>query len=159
MTQEAHLNEGVVALEMGLRGMPAAAEELMVQRDIDLAAETGGHVHIAHVSTAGSVERIKAAKEMGLPVTAEATPHHLTLTEDLVLQKGTMAKVNPPLRTAEDVQAVIQVSTRASSMPLRPTMRRTLPRTKTAPSNKRPSASAGSKRRSPAWREWSSRAR
>ncbi len=107
MTQEAHLNEGVVALEMGLRGMPAAAEELMVQRDIALAEETGGHVHIAHVSTAGSVDLIRAAKEKGLPVTAEATPHHLTLTENLVLEQGTMAKVNPPLRTQADVDALV----------------------------------------------------
>jgi dihydroorotase len=102
MTQGGQVDEGIISLEMGLRGMPASAEELMVKRDLDLAKETGGHVHIAHVSTAGSVELIRDAKEQGIPVTAEVTPHHLTLTDEAVIKYGTMAKVNPPLRTKQD---------------------------------------------------------
>jgi dihydroorotase len=102
------INEGVVSLEMGLRGIPAAAEENMVKRDLDLAAETGGHIHIAHVSTEGSVDLIRAAKEAGVPVTAEVTPHHLTLTEQDVLKYGTRAKVNPPLRTPRDTLALLR---------------------------------------------------
>jgi len=108
LTQGGQMNEGVTALEMGLRGMPAAAEELIVKRDIDLARETGGHIHIAHVSTAGSVELIRAAKEDGVHVTAEVTPHHLTLTEEDVLKYGTLAKVNPPLRTKTDTIALLR---------------------------------------------------
>jgi dihydroorotase len=102
------VNEGVVALEMGLRGMPTAAEENIVRRDIELAKETGGHVHIAHVSTEGSVDLIRAAKEAGVHVTAEVTPHHLTLTEEDVLRYGTLAKVNPPLRTQRDAIALLR---------------------------------------------------
>jgi len=108
LTQGGQINEGVVSLEMGLRGMPAAAEELIVKRDIDLAKETGGHVHIAHVSTEGSVDLIRAAKEEGVHVTAEVTPHHLTLTEEDVLKYGTLAKVNPPLRTKRDNIALLR---------------------------------------------------
>ncbi len=108
MTQEGQVNEGAVARDLGLRGIPPQAEELIVKRDLDLARETGGHVHIAHVSTARSVEMIRAAKETRVPVTAEATPHHLTLTEETVREAGTMAKVNPPLRTAADVRALVQ---------------------------------------------------
>ena len=107
MTQEGQMNEGVVALELGLRGIPAAAEELIVKRDIDLVRETGGHIHIAHVSTAGSVDLIRQAKEEGLLVTAEVTPHHLTLTEEAVLGYNTNAKVNPPLRTKRDTRALL----------------------------------------------------
>jgi dihydroorotase len=109
MTQEAHLNEGAVAREMGLRGMPAEAEERIVARDIDLLREVGGgHLHIAHVSTEGSADLIRAAKEEGLYVTAEVTPHHLTLTEEDVLKYGTLAKVNPPLRTKRDTIALLR---------------------------------------------------
>ncbi len=108
LTKDGQVNEGVVSLEMGLKGIPAAAEEQMVKRDIDLAKETGGHVHIAHVSTAGSVNLIRAAKEDGVHVTAEVTPHHLTLTEDDVLKYGTLAKVNPPLRTKRDTIALLR---------------------------------------------------
>ena len=108
LTQGGQVNEGVVSLEMGLRGMPAAAEELMVKRDITLAKEIGGHIHIAHVSTEGSVELIRAAKEEGVHVTAEVTPHHLTLTEENVLKYGTLAKVNPPLRTKRDAIALLR---------------------------------------------------
>jgi dihydroorotase len=108
MTLGGQMNEGIVAQEMGLRGMPASAEELMIKRDIDLARETGGHIHIAHVSTAIGVDLIRAAKEEGIHVTAEVTPHHLTLTEEDVKKYGTLAKVNPPLRTKEDTIALLR---------------------------------------------------
>src|SRR4030043_769672 len=88
--------------------MPAAAEEQIIKRDIDLAKETGGHVHIAHVSTEGAVDLIRAAKEEGVHVTAEVTPHHLTLTEEDVLKYGTLAKVSPPLRTKRDNVALLR---------------------------------------------------
>ncbi|MBC7107044.1 MAG: dihydroorotase, partial [Firmicutes bacterium] len=100
------MNEGRTAYLLGLPGMPAAAEELMVAREILLAELTGCPVHIAHVSTAGAVRLIRDAKARGLPVTAEATPHHFTLTEEAVEGYDTRAKVNPPLRTAADVAAV-----------------------------------------------------
>jgi dihydroorotase len=108
LTRGGQINEGVVSLETGLRGIPAAAEELIVKRDLDLAKETGGHVHIAHVSTEGSVDLIRSAKEDGIRVTAEVTPHHLTLTEEAVLKHGTLAKVNPPLRTKRDTIALLR---------------------------------------------------
>jgi dihydroorotase len=108
LTKGGQVNEGAVALETGLRGIPAAAEENIVRRDLDLARETGGHVHIAHVSTAGSTDLIRAAKEDGVRVTAEVTPHHLTLTEEEVLKCGTLAKVNPPLRTKRDTIALLR---------------------------------------------------
>jgi dihydroorotase len=108
MTQGGQVDEGVVSLKTGLRGMPAAAEEMMVKRDLDLAKETGGHIHIAHVSTAGSAELIREAKEQGVSVTAEVTPHHLTLTGEDVVKYGTLAKVNPPLRTKQDTIALLR---------------------------------------------------
>jgi len=108
LAKDGQVNEGVVSLEMGLRGIPAKAEEAMVKRDLDLAKETGGHIHIAHVSTAGSVDLIRAAKEDGVHVTAEVTPHHLTLTEEDVIKYGTLAKVNPPLRTKKDTIALLR---------------------------------------------------
>jgi len=80
----------------------------MVRRDIELAKATGGRLHVAHVTTAGSVELIRRAKEQGVSVTAEATPHHLTLSEEAVATYGTNAKVNPPLRTEEDVSALVR---------------------------------------------------
>jgi len=79
MTKGGQVDEGIVSIEMGLRGMPAAAEEMMVKRDLELAKEIGGHIHIAHVSTAGSAELIREAKENGVPVTAEVTPTTLPL--------------------------------------------------------------------------------
>jgi dihydroorotase len=102
------MNEGRISARLGLRGIPAAAEETMVARDIDLAEATGGRVHIAHVSTAGSADLIRRAKDKGIPITAEVTPHHLTLTEERVTGRDTNAKVNPPLRTANDVEALIE---------------------------------------------------
>ena len=102
------VNEGVISARLGLTGMPAAAEEKMVARDLELAEQTGARVHIAHVSTAGSVGLIRRAREKGVAVTAEVTPHHLTLTEEEVVRCGNAAKVNPPLRTVKDIQALIQ---------------------------------------------------
>jgi dihydroorotase len=106
-SQDRVMNEGSLATKLGLKGMPACAEESMVARDIRLARLSGGRLHIAHVSTAGSVKLIRGAKEEGISITAEVTPHHLTLTEEKVVGYNTNAKVNPPLRTAEDVEALI----------------------------------------------------
>ena len=100
------MNEGLVSARLGLKGIPSEAEEIMVIRDILLARRTGGHVHLCHMSTRGSVELIRWGKERGIRVTAEACPHHLSLTEDAVDGYNTNAKMNPPLRTAEDVEAV-----------------------------------------------------
>jgi dihydroorotase len=108
------MNEGRISTQLGLKGIPAAAEEAMVTRDLTLAKQTKARIHIAHVSTKGSVELIRRAKEEGISVTAEVTPHHLTLTEESITGKAsnepfdTNAKVNPPLRTKEDVQALIE---------------------------------------------------
>lgn len=102
------MNEGYVSTLLGLPGIPRSAEEVMVARDVILAKETGAPVHIAHVSTKGSVEIIRRAKVEGIPVTCEVAPHHLVLTEDAVMGYNTSAKVNPPLRTEEDVQALIE---------------------------------------------------
>jgi dihydroorotase len=102
------VNEGIISARLGVRGIPAAAEESMVARDLELAEQTGGWVHIAHVTTEGSVELIRRAREKGTRVTAEVTPHHLTLTEEAVERCGTSAKVNPPLRTRRDIEALIQ---------------------------------------------------
>jgi len=108
LTEGGQMNEGVISTKLGLRGIPSAAEEIMVARDLALAELTGGRLHIAHVSTEGSVELIRRAKEKGIKVTAEVTPHHLTLTEERVIGYDTKAKVNPPLRTKQDVKALIQ---------------------------------------------------
>jgi len=108
LAQGGQVNEGIIATRLGLQGIPVAAEESIVARDILLAELTGAKLHIAHVSTRGSVELIRQAKQRGIRVTAEVTPHHLTLTEEKVLGYDTSAKVNPPLRTAEDVKALIK---------------------------------------------------
>ena len=100
------MNEGMMSARLGLRGIPSEAEEIMVIRDILLARRTGGHVHLAHMNTAGSVELIRWGKERGINVTAEVTPHHLTLTEAAVGDYDTSAKMNPPLRTEADVEAL-----------------------------------------------------
>jgi dihydroorotase len=100
------MNEGYVSSKIGLRGIPSVAEELMAARDIMLAEYTGGRVHIAHVSTAGTVELIRRAKKAGIQATAEATPHHFTLTDDLLESYDTHLKVNPPIRTRRDVEAI-----------------------------------------------------
>ncbi|MGH7657921.1 MAG: dihydroorotase, partial [Gemmatimonadales bacterium] len=100
------MHEGIVSARLGLKGIPAAAEEIMVARDIILAELTSGHVHLCHMSTRGSVELIRRAKEMGLRVTAEATPHHFTLTHERCAEYDTNAKMNPPLREEADRQAI-----------------------------------------------------
>lgn len=100
------MNEGPTALRLGLRGIPNAAEDVMIARDIVLARLTGGRVHIAHLSTRGAVALVRQAKAEGLPITAEAAPHHFTLTEESVEGYNTNAKMAPPLRLAEDVDAV-----------------------------------------------------
>ena len=107
------MNAGETARRLALPGLPAAAEEAMIARDIALLAEEGGRIHIAHASTAGAVELVRRARARGLAVSAEATPHHLTLTDDLAARPwdgrpyDTRTKVNPPLRTRADVDAVI----------------------------------------------------
>jgi dihydroorotase len=108
LSEGGQMNEGALAVKLKLPGIPAAAEEIMVARDLALAQLTGGHLHIAHVSTAGSVDLIRHAKEKGVKVTAEVTPHHLTLTEKEVKGYNTNAKVSPPLRTKVDNLVLIQ---------------------------------------------------
>lgn len=100
------MNEGLVSARLGLKGIPDEAEEIMVIRDILLARLTRGHVHLAHMSTKGSVELIRWGKDRGINVTAEVCPHHLSLTEDAVEGYNTNAKMNPPLRTTEDVETL-----------------------------------------------------
>ena len=100
------MHEGIVSTRMGLPGIPSAAEEVMVARDVILAELTSGHVHLCHMSTRGSVELIRRAKEKGISVTAEATPHHFALTHERCEGYDTNAKMNPPLREAEDREAI-----------------------------------------------------
>jgi len=102
------MNEGAISTELGLRGISRAAEDVMTGRDLLLAELTGGRLHIAHVSTAGSVRMIREAKSRGVKVTAETCPHYFTLTDEAVRGYNTMAKMNPPLRTAADVAAIKQ---------------------------------------------------
>ena len=99
-------HEGVVATELGLQGIPSAAEDVMVARNIELAELTGSRLHVAHVSTVGSVRMVREAKSRGLRVTAEACPHHFILTEEAIREYNTNAKMNPPLRTRKDVEAI-----------------------------------------------------
>ncbi len=106
LTDGAQMNEGELAGLLGLRGWPSVAEEAVIARDILLAAHVGSHVHVCHVSTRGAVEIVRLAKARGMPVTAEVTPHHLLLTEELASTYDPRYKVNPPLRTADDVAAL-----------------------------------------------------
>jgi len=108
LTEGAQLNEGEVASRLGLPGWPAAAEEAIIARDCLLAAHVGSRLHVCHVSTAGSVEIIRWAKSKGWQVTAEVTPHHLLLTDDLAVGYDPVFKVNPPLRTRADIDALRQ---------------------------------------------------
>jgi dihydroorotase len=106
LTEGAQMNEGAVSGELGLTGWPAVAEESIIARDVLLAAHVGSRVHICHLSTAGSVEIVRWAKSKGWDVTAEVTPHHLLLTDELVRTYNPVYKVNPPLRTEADVLAL-----------------------------------------------------
>ncbi|MDO4241581.1 MAG: dihydroorotase [Microbacteriaceae bacterium] len=108
LTEGAQMNEGPLASELGLTGWPAVAEESIIARDALLAEHIGARLHICHLSTAGSVEVVRQAKERGVQVTAEVTPHHLLLTEDLLRDYDARFKVNPPLRRESDVQALRQ---------------------------------------------------
>ena len=106
LTVDAQMNEGAISAKLGLKGWPAMAEESIIARDVLLAEHTGGRLHICHLSTAGSVEVVRWAKSRGVNVTAEVTPHHLLLTEDLLEGYDTRYKVNPPLRKQSDVLAL-----------------------------------------------------
>ncbi len=102
------INEGEISKKLGVKGVPASAEEIMISRDIILAEETGRAIHIAHVSTAAGVRMVRDAKSRGVKVTAETCPHYFALTEEAVLQKGVNAKMSPPLRLESDRKAVIE---------------------------------------------------
>ena len=108
LTDGGCMNEGMVSTELGMPGIPDASEEVMVARNLALADLTGVHVHLAHLSTARSVELVRHAKGQGLPVSAEVCPHHFSITEEAVRCYNSNAKMNPPLRTDEDVQALKQ---------------------------------------------------
>ena len=106
LTEGAQMHEGLVSAELGLTGWPAVAEESIIARDVLLAQHVGSRLHVCHLSTAGSVDIVRWAKQRGIAVTAEVTPHHLLLTDENVRQFDAVFKVNPPLRTAADVEAV-----------------------------------------------------
>jgi dihydroorotase len=106
LTEDAQMNEGELSSRLGLAGWPSVAEEAVIARDVLLAAHVGSRLHVCHVSTAGSVAIIRQAKRAGINVTAEVTPHHLFLTEELAVTYDPVFKVNPPLRTAVDVEAL-----------------------------------------------------
>ena len=106
LTEDAQMNEGTMSGALGLRGWPAVAEEAIIARDVLLTEHVGSRLHVCHVSTAGSVDLIRWAKARGIDVTAEVTPHHLLLTDELVATYDPVYKVNPPLRTADDVRAL-----------------------------------------------------
>lgn len=107
MVEGRAVNEGSVSRQLWLEGRPAIAEEIMVMRDAMLAEETGAHVHICHISTAKSVDIIRRMKKRGVAITCETCPQYFTLTEDEILTQGSMARVNPPLRTAKDIKGII----------------------------------------------------
>lgn len=106
LTQGGSMNEGVVSTELGLKGMPTEAEDIMVHRDICLLPKTGGRLHVAHISSGGSVDLIRQAKAKGLPVTCEVAPHHFTLTHDACRGYDTNAKMSPPLRAQSDLEMI-----------------------------------------------------
>jgi dihydroorotase len=108
LTRDAVMNEGETSAALSVRGMPRLAEDSIVERDIRASEKTGGHAHIAHLSTAGALDLVRRAKRGGIPVTCEVAPHHFTLFEESVKQYGTNAKMKPPLRTFEDVQALLE---------------------------------------------------
>jgi len=100
------INEGPVATQLGVRGIPVCSEDVTVARDLVLAEATGGRLHVTHLSTARSLDMVRQAKRRGVRVTCEVTPHHFALTDEAVLKHGTNAKMNPPLRSAADVEAI-----------------------------------------------------
>ena len=106
LTVDSQMNEGIVSSKLGLTGWPAVAEEAIIARDILLAEHVGSRLHICHLTTAGGVDLVRFAKSRGINVTAEVTPHHLLLTDDLVMNYDSVYKVNPPLRTERDVLAL-----------------------------------------------------
>jgi dihydroorotase len=106
LTEGGSMNEGVVSTELGLKGMPTEAEDIMVHRDISLLPKTGGRLHVAHISSGGSVELVRQAKAKGLPVTCEVAPHHFTLTHEECRGYNTNAKMSPPLRTDSDLELI-----------------------------------------------------
>ncbi len=108
LSKDGVMHEGIYSTRLGLKGIPAAAEETMVSRDLILAEMTGSKYHIAHLSTRGSLEQVRKAKSRGLRVTAEVTPHHFALTDSAVADYDTNAKMNPPLRSADDVAAIVE---------------------------------------------------
>jgi len=108
LVDEGVMNEGAVSTRLGLKGRPACAESIIVARDIELVALTRARYHVAHVSTAASIRFVREAKRLGLPVTCEVTPHHLTLTDDACMHYDTATKVNPPLRGKSDKEALIE---------------------------------------------------
>jgi dihydroorotase len=101
------INEGPISKQLKVRGIPSASEDVGVARDLIVAESFGARLHVCHVSTARSIELVRLGKRRGVRVTCEATPHHFTLTDQAVLERGTNAKVNPPLRSAQDVEAVV----------------------------------------------------
>ena len=101
------INDGPVSKQLGVRGIPNCSEEVAVARDLIVAESTGAHLHVCHLSTARAMEMVRVAKRRGIRVTCEVTPHHFTLTDHAVLERGTNAKVNPPLRSAQDVEAIV----------------------------------------------------
>ena len=106
LTEGGCMNEGMVSTELGLKGMPTEAEDIMVYRDIALLKKTGGRLHVAHISSAGAVELVRQAKAKGLPVTCEVAPHHFALTEEAVRGYDTNSKMSPPLRTNTDLEEI-----------------------------------------------------
>jgi len=108
LAKDGVMHEGVYSTRLGLKGIPAAAEETMVSRDLILAEMTGSKYHVAHLSTRRSLERVREAKSRGLRVTAEVTPHHFTLTDSAVADYDTNAKMNPPLRSSDDLAAIVE---------------------------------------------------
>ena len=106
LTEGGCMNEGIVSTELGLKGMPTEAEDIMVYRDIALLEKTGGRLHVAHISSKNSVDLVRQAKSRGLPVTCEVAPHHFTLTDEAVRGYDTNTKMSPPLRTIDDVEAI-----------------------------------------------------
>ncbi|MFQ5824496.1 MAG: dihydroorotase [bacterium] len=108
LSKNGAMNEGAVSTRLGLKGIPSISEEIMVARDIQVAEFTKGNLHIAHVSTAGSVEMVRQAKKRGVKITCEVTPHHFTLNDEAVLSYDTNTKMNPPLRCQKDVEAMLE---------------------------------------------------